>query len=113
LIAGCSTQPESLTTCLISTGAPHSGQVGDDGSLGCRQYRQMYWFIVVSVRGLIARLVVDVSGLDADPARPGHLRHVDVAHQADLDRERDRLHVDRGVLVQEAARLDHDLLAGP
>jgi hypothetical protein len=41
LIAGCSTHPESLTEDLMSTGAPHSGQVGDCGSLGCLQYRQM------------------------------------------------------------------------
>jgi hypothetical protein len=41
LIGGCSTQPESLTTDLMSTGAPHSGQVGEFGSLGCRQYRQI------------------------------------------------------------------------
>ncbi len=37
LIGGCSTQPESLTLSLMSTGAPHSGQVGWLGSLGCRQ----------------------------------------------------------------------------
>jgi hypothetical protein len=41
LIGGCSTQPESLTEDLMSTGAPHSGQVGELGSLGCLQYRQM------------------------------------------------------------------------
>jgi hypothetical protein len=41
LMGGCSTQPESLTEDLMSTGAPHSGQVGAFGSLGCRQYRQM------------------------------------------------------------------------
>jgi hypothetical protein len=29
----------------MSTGAPHSGQVGDDGSLGCLQYLQTYVFI--------------------------------------------------------------------
>ena len=40
LIGGCSTQPESLTLSLMSTGAPHSGQVGWLGSLGCLQYRQ-------------------------------------------------------------------------
>jgi len=45
LIGGCSIQPESLTTSLMSTGAPHSGQVGADGSLGCLQYRQTYVFI--------------------------------------------------------------------
>jgi hypothetical protein len=45
LIGGCSIQPESLTTSLMSTGAPHSGQVGEFGSLGCRQKRQTYWFI--------------------------------------------------------------------
>jgi hypothetical protein len=45
LIGGCSTQPESLTADLMSTGAPHSGQVGADGSLGCLQYRQTYVFI--------------------------------------------------------------------
>src|SRR5215831_15314238 len=77
-IAGCSIQPESLTTVLMSTGAPHSGQVGCDGSLGCRQYRQMYWFMVYPSAGLLARVVVDVRGLDADPAGAGHLGHVDV-----------------------------------
>lgn len=41
LTGGCSTQPESLTTDLMSTGAPHSGQVGEFGSLGCLQYRQI------------------------------------------------------------------------
>jgi len=41
LIGGCSTQPDELTIDLMSTGAPHSGQVGDCGSLGWRQYRQM------------------------------------------------------------------------
>jgi len=41
LIGGCPTQPESLTEDLMSTGAPHSGQVGALGSLGCLQYRQM------------------------------------------------------------------------
>jgi len=41
LIGGCSTQPDALTTDLMSTGAPHSGQVGALGSLGCRQYRQI------------------------------------------------------------------------
>jgi hypothetical protein len=41
LIGGCSTQPESLTEDLMSTGAPHIGQVGELGSLGCLQYRQM------------------------------------------------------------------------
>jgi hypothetical protein len=41
LIGGCLTQPDSLTEDLMSTGAPHSGQVGAFGSLGCRQYRQM------------------------------------------------------------------------
>jgi hypothetical protein len=33
-------QPESLIESLMSTGAPHSGQVGALGSLGCRQNRQ-------------------------------------------------------------------------
>jgi hypothetical protein len=37
LMPGCSTHPESLTEDLMSTGAPHSGQVGAFGSLGCRQ----------------------------------------------------------------------------
>jgi hypothetical protein len=41
LIGGCSTQPDELTIDLMSTGAPQSGQVGDCGSLGWRQYRQM------------------------------------------------------------------------
>jgi hypothetical protein len=41
LMGGCSTQPESLTEDLMSTGAPHIGQVGEFGSLGCLQYRQM------------------------------------------------------------------------
>jgi hypothetical protein len=45
LIGGCSTQPDSLTADLMSTGAPHSGQVGWDGSLGCLQYLQTYVFI--------------------------------------------------------------------
>ena len=45
LIGGCSTQPESLTAALMSTGAPHSGQVGEAGSLGCLQYLQTYVFI--------------------------------------------------------------------
>jgi hypothetical protein len=45
LIGGCSTHPESLTEDRMSTGAPHSGQVGELGSLGCRQYRHMYVFI--------------------------------------------------------------------
>jgi hypothetical protein len=39
LMGGCATHPESLTELLMSTGAPHSGQVGWVGSLGCRQYR--------------------------------------------------------------------------
>ena len=34
-------QPESLTEDRMSTGAPHIGQVGEFGSLGCLQYRQM------------------------------------------------------------------------
>jgi hypothetical protein len=41
LIGGCSTHPESLTEDRMSTGAPHSGQVGELGSLGCRQYRHI------------------------------------------------------------------------
>ena len=41
LIGGCTTQPDSLTEDLMSTGAPHSGQVGAFGSLGCLQYRQI------------------------------------------------------------------------
>jgi hypothetical protein len=41
LIGGCATQPDSLTEDLMSTGAPHSGQVGALGSLGCLQYRQI------------------------------------------------------------------------
>jgi hypothetical protein len=41
LIGGCLTQPESLIESLMSTGAPHSGQVGWLGSLGCLQKRQM------------------------------------------------------------------------
>jgi hypothetical protein len=41
LIGGCLTQPEELIESLMSTGAPHSGQVGWLGSLGCRQKRQM------------------------------------------------------------------------
>jgi hypothetical protein len=41
LIGGCSTQPESETEDLMSTGAPHSGHVGALWSLGCLQYRQM------------------------------------------------------------------------
>jgi hypothetical protein len=41
LIGGCSTHPESLTEDLMSTGAPHIGQVGEFGSLGCLQYRQI------------------------------------------------------------------------
>jgi hypothetical protein len=45
LIAGCSTQPESLTLSLMSTGAPQSGQVGLLASLGCLQYRHTYVFI--------------------------------------------------------------------
>jgi len=44
-MGGCSIQPESLTASLMSTGAPHIGQVGCDGSLGCLQYRQTYVFI--------------------------------------------------------------------
>jgi hypothetical protein len=41
LTGGCSTQPDALTTDLMSTGAPQSGQVGEFGSPGCLQYRQM------------------------------------------------------------------------
>ena len=41
LIGGCSTHPDLLTAERMSTGAPHSGQVGADGSLGCLQYRHM------------------------------------------------------------------------
>jgi hypothetical protein len=40
LIGGCSIQPESLMLSLMSTGAPHSGQVGWLESLGCLQYGQ-------------------------------------------------------------------------
>ena len=45
LIAGCWIQPESLTLSLMSTGAPHSGQVRALASLGCLQKRQTYAFI--------------------------------------------------------------------
>jgi hypothetical protein len=45
LIGGCSTQPESLTLFVMSTGAPHSGQVRALASLGCLQYWQTYAFI--------------------------------------------------------------------
>jgi hypothetical protein len=45
LIGGCFTQPESLTLSLMSTGAPHSGQVRWLASLGCLQYRQVYAFM--------------------------------------------------------------------
>ena len=41
LIGGCSTHPDALTEDLMSTGAPHIGQVGEFGSLGCLQYRHM------------------------------------------------------------------------
>ncbi len=58
--------------------------------------------------------VVHVHGLDADPAGSGHLGqvHAVAAQHAGLELLLDRVHLDRGVLVQEAARLDQDLLAG-
>src|SRR5215469_12091430 len=111
LIGGCSIHPESLTTSLMSTGAPHSGQVGEFGSLGCRQKRQTYWFI--GTGPLIRRVVVDVHGLDADPAGAGHLGQVHaVPHQPGPQRQLHGLHLHGGVLVEEAARLHQDLLAG-
>ncbi|HEY0936581.1 MAG TPA: hypothetical protein VGD91_22965 [Trebonia sp.] len=44
-IGGCWVHPESLTLSRMSTGAPHSGQVGWLGSLGCLQYRHTYVFM--------------------------------------------------------------------
>src|SRR5450756_2635730 len=110
LIGGCCTQPESLTWSLMSTGAPHSGQVGWLGSLGCRQNRQSYVFI--SAPPLFPGAVMHVHGLDADPARSCHLGQVHaVSEEAGLERNLLGLHGHRGVLVEEAAGLDQDLLA--
>src|SRR5580704_6520260 len=115
LIAGCSAQPESETRSRTSTGAPHEGQVGfpSDG-LTIRQKGQVY--VAVPVPGVdiaipLLRTVVDVHGLDADPAGPDHLGQVHVVpHHAGLQVLLDRVHRDRGVLVQEATRLDQHLL---
>ena len=56
---------------------------------------------------------MDVHGLDADPAGAGHLGqvHVVVAEHPGLELDLLGLQGHRGVLVEEAARLDQDLLA--
>src|SRR5580704_5822878 len=50
--------------------------------------------------------------IDWMPARSGHLgqEHGVAAHHAGLEALLNRVHLDRGVLVQEAARLDQHLL---
>jgi hypothetical protein len=58
--------------------------------------------------------MVDVHGLDPDPAGPGHLCEVHpVAHHSRLHVLLHGVQAHRGVLVEETARLDEDLLSWP
>ena len=111
LIGGCSIHPESLTTSLMSTGAPHSGQVGEFGSLGCRQKRQTYWFIGPARYSEAWWWTY----MDWMPTRPGPVisaRYMRVPpHEPGPQRQLHRLHLHGGILVEEAARLHQDLLA--
>src|SRR6266568_1612589 len=87
-IGGCLHHPEFDTRSRISTGAPHRGQVAVPSSLfTIRQYGQVYVdgpYVVMPIP--LLRPVVNVHGLDADPAGPGHLGQVHAApHHAGLD----------------------------
>src|SRR6266705_2895709 len=112
-IGGCLVQPESLTLSRTSTGAPHAGQAGLLPSLGMRQYGQVYAAEPggVDMPAPLLAAVVHVHGLDADPAWAVHFCQVHAVPQhAGLDVLLHRVHGDAGVLVEESAGLNQDLL---